>query len=54
MSRQAEWKMICKTYCDRIGATLLFANVENGDFGYELNGQFTHLSADELVARLGG
>ncbi len=52
MSRQSEWEQICKKYCETIGAELLFANVENGDFGYELNGQFAHLTADELAARL--
>lgn len=46
MTNNTEWKEICKAYCNRIGAELLFVN--DYDFGYELNGSFVHLDADGL------
>lgn len=42
-----EWIEICKAFCKKIGAELLFVNDDN--FGYETkDGQLVHMYADEL------
>ena len=42
-----EWREICQTFCNKIGAELLFVNSDN--FGYEAkDGQLVHMYADEL------
>lgn len=42
-----EWINICKIFCKKIGAKLLFINDDN--FGYETkDGQLVHMYADEL------
>lgn len=48
-----EWKNVCKAYCKKIGAELLFVN--DYDFGYEdKNGNLVHKYADELENELKG
>lgn len=43
----AEWEAICKTFCEKIGAELLFVNDDN--FGYQTkDGQLVHMYANEL------
>lgn len=42
-----EWKEICQTFCNKIGAELLFVNSDN--FGYQTkDGELVHMYADEL------
>ena len=36
MTKNKEWEMVCKAYCKKIGAELLFVN--DYDFGYEKDG----------------
>lgn len=45
-----DWEEICQTFCNKIGAELLFVN--DTDFGYDLNGYMVHLYIDELQAIL--
>lgn len=46
-----EWSEVCKAYCDKVGAELLFVNLS--DFGCEMpNGELRHISADELAELL--
>lgn len=46
-----EWEAVCKAFCKKIGAELLFVN--NDNFGYETkDGQLVHLYADELEQML--
>ena len=43
----AEWIYVCRAFCRKIGAKLLFVNDDN--FGYETkDGQLVHMYADEL------
>jgi len=43
----AEWESICQAFCKKIGAKLLFVNINN--FGYEdKDGNLVHMYADEL------
>ena len=47
----AEWTQICKAYCKKVGATLLFVNTDN--FGCEYaDGTLAHIYADELADML--
>lgn len=47
-----DWKQICRAYCRKIGAELLFVNETS--FGYEdKNGQMVHMYVDELMDALG-
>ena len=42
-----EWTEVCATYCDRVGAELLFVN--ESDFGCEMpSGELRHIYAEEL------
>ena len=42
-----DWVDVCKAFCNKIGAELLFVN--DSDFGYEdKNGNLVHMYADEL------
>ncbi len=51
MDYMAEWKAICKAYCDKVGAELLFVNEDS--FGCEMpSGELRHIHADELEALL--
>ena len=44
----AEWAQVCKAYCEKVGATLLFVNMDN--FGCEYaDGTLAHIYADELA-----
>jgi len=52
MTKNKEWEMVCKAYCKKIGAELLFVN--DYDFGYEKDGNMVHIYADELVEILEG
>lgn len=46
-----EWTDICKAYCEKVGAELLFVN--QGDFGCEMpTGELRHIYADELAVIL--
>lgn len=46
-----EWTDICKAYCDKVGAELLFVN--QGDFGCSMpTGELRHIYADELAVIL--
>jgi len=47
----ADWKKICKAYCKKIGAELIFVN--DYSFGYERKGQFVKLTVDDLAELLG-
>ena len=47
----SEWKKICREYCKKIGAELLFVN--DYSFGYERKGQFVKLTVDDLAELLG-
>ena len=46
-----DWKLICKEWCKKNNAELLFVNSES--FGCEMpNGQLRHIYVDELVELL--
>lgn len=46
-----EWTEICSTYCNKVGAELLFVN--QGDFGCIMpTGELRHIYADELAVIL--
>lgn len=46
-----EWTAICEAFCKKIGAELLFVNLDN--FGYMTkDGQTVHMYADELAEYL--
>lgn len=46
-----EWTEICKAYCGRVGAELLFVNLS--DFGCMMpNGELRHIDAEELAQLL--
>lgn len=48
MTMMNEWKEICKEFCRKQNATLLFVN--NGSFGMETaDGNLHHIYVDELV-----
>lgn len=51
MNNQAymnEWTSICKAYCKKVGAELLFVNIDN--FGCQMpDGSLHHIYADELA-----
>lgn len=48
-----DWKMICRAWCKKNNATLLF--VKSDSFGCEFpDGTFKHIYIDELVDMLGG
>ena len=47
-----DWKEICRKWCIRNNAILLFVN--NTSFGCEFpNGQMKHIYIDELVSMMG-
>lgn len=46
----SEWRKICREYCKKIGAELVFVN--DYSFGYERKGQLVHLYVDELAELL--
>lgn len=49
MNKADEWTLICKAYAKSIGATVIFINTENYDFGFETkDGKLVHLYANEL------
>lgn len=52
MTTNTEWKEVCKAFCRKIGAELLFVNDDS--FGYEKDGQLIHLYVDELMEILRG
>ncbi|MGN1155991.1 MAG: hypothetical protein ACI4TK_07425 [Agathobacter sp.] len=48
----SEWKAICKAYCKKVGAELLFVNEDS--FGCEMpNGEMRHIHYEELADILG-
>ena len=54
MTKKQEWELICRTFCRQRGYTLLFANADNMDLGFEdKDGHMWHIDADELAAMLG-
>lgn len=51
MSNYDEWKLVCETWCKKVGAELLFVNSDN--FGCQTpNGELLHIYADELAELL--
>lgn len=52
-SNFTEWEEVCKVFCKKIGAELLFVNSDN--FGYQdKDGNLVHMYADELAEYLKG
>ena len=47
----AEWGAICRAYCEKVNARLLFVNVSSFGAAFP-DGTFRHIYADELVELL--